>query len=714
MTKIVSTVVLAAVALTLASAQVAPPQNSSQNSQTPQTPQKKTRDLNIDPDNPKPADVPKSLAGPHAIPRSYAVVIGVSEYPNLPEKYQLHYANRDAESIYSILISPEGGNYRAENVHKLIGTAATLENIQNELEEWLPSVADPEDLVLVYFAGHGFVVNGATYLAPSDFRMNEAVKTGYSAARLGTLIGSKIQARYKVLLTDACHSGAIMPDQDAESLNKSLGTLSQSIFSLTASRDRERSLESSELGGGHGLFTYYVIKGMEGAADESRDGVVTADELAEYVRRNVREVSHGTQNPTSDRGSFDPNMMLAYVPKNAVRGETVMSKSGTLVIEANMDAVEVLVDGKSAGTASRTTPLILPGLMPGPHTVQGVHLGYEPDGPREEMVYPGQEKTVTLRILIQRRRTKAAVDHLNQGLGFYKRGTAAEYQKAAAEFEAALSIDPKYSEAAMYLGRTRNALFQQKEAAAAFQRAIAADPDYLEAHVSFSGALLDMGRSDEAVQHLNLVVSRDPKNENAWYLLSRAYDLKGSYEQAVDASRTAIKLAPKNAEAHFMLAEALRKSLKWNAARAEYESYLSLSAFDSKLAGQLSYYVLGSLIGMGKRSQASQKDIWKDLQILSYFGICDCDQRMGQFDRALENCNQALKLDSQDAMTHYATGLTYAKRAERTGSMADLSAAKQHFQTMLAINPDLEQAPAVRKMLANIDSQFGVSKTPKP
>ena len=70
-------------------------------------------------------------------------------------------------------------------------------------------------------------------------------------------------------------------------------------------------------GGGHGIFTYYVGKGMEGAADENRNGIVTADELSEYVRVNVRQATGGQQNPTSDRGSFDSDMLLAYVPSNA-------------------------------------------------------------------------------------------------------------------------------------------------------------------------------------------------------------------------------------------------------------------------------------------------------------------------------------------------------------------------------------------------------------
>ena len=67
-----------------------------------------------------------------------------------------------------------------------------------------------------------------------------------------------------------------------------------------------------------------------------------------------------------------------------------------------MDGVEAFVDGKSVGVVNKGVPLRLPGLRPGVHTVKGVRMGYEPDGPREETVYPGQESTVTLKIAILR------------------------------------------------------------------------------------------------------------------------------------------------------------------------------------------------------------------------------------------------------------------------------------------------------------------------
>ncbi|PYT24509.1 MAG: hypothetical protein DMG58_25885 [Acidobacteria bacterium] len=171
-----------------------------------------------------------------------------------------------------MLISTEGGNFRAENVHKLVGARATLARLRYELEEWLPSVAKDDDRVLIYFAGHGFVYSGKAYLAPYDIDLKNIAATGYGMDTLGRDMGAKIKGKWKVLLTDSCHSGAINPDADVQLINGTLGNLNKSLFSLTASRDRERSFESKDWGGGHGIFTYYVVKGMEGAADESRDG----------------------------------------------------------------------------------------------------------------------------------------------------------------------------------------------------------------------------------------------------------------------------------------------------------------------------------------------------------------------------------------------------------------------------------------------------------
>ncbi|MCU0229589.1 MAG: tetratricopeptide repeat protein [Bryobacterales bacterium] len=665
------------------------------------------RDLKVEKD--VPVEIEDISGNKLVIPRSYALVIGVGNYPNLQGNFQLQYAEKDAESIYSVLISPEGGNFRAENVKRLVGEEATLENIRRELEEWLPSVAQPEDRVLIYFAGHGFLYQGGGYLAPYDFRIEDPSKYGYPMQNLGEVIGGKIQARWKVLLTDSCHSGVIAPEDSAQ-LNSRLLNLNTSLFSLTASRDREQSFESIDFGGGHGAFTYYVVKGMEGLADENTDSIVTADELAEYVRRNVREATQGAQNPTSDRGSFDKDMLLAYIPSNKAMGSAPAPKFGTLVFETNRDGVEVFVNDRSVGVVNKDEPLRLPGLTPGVHRVRAVKMGFEPDGPREEVVYPGQEKTVTIKILIPRRRNRAAIDKFESGIEKYNKGYAKNYQEAAADFQQALALDPKYSQAALYLARTYNALFDQDKARRFFQKAIEIDPDYLEARASFAGMLLDIGDLDESIRQLNVVTQRDKRNGMAWYLQSQAYLRKDLFKEAVTSARRAVDVAPDDGESHFWLAQSLRMNGDYTEAIDSYQRYLRLSDFNSKLAGNLNYYVLGFLAGIGKKKRAAQQDIWKELRSQAWFGICDAGRKLNKYGEAIEACREALRYDSADPFTHYALGLSYARQANLQNDPSLCAPAIRHFETMLELNPDLEEADFARKNLTALQQACGSAK----
>jgi len=665
--------------------------------------QKKERDLKFEKD-PVVTETVQPPGG-RSIPRSYALIVGVGNYKNLPASAKLEFAERDAEAIYSILISPEGGNFRAENVRKLIGDRATFANIKREIETWLPGAAKADDRVLVYFAGHGFVdpKSGKAYLAPFDLEPGNIGGTGYSMDTLGSVIGSKVSAKWKVLLTDSCHSGAISPEQ-GEIVNKSLLELNRSMFSMTASRARERSFESKDWGGGHGIFTYYVVRGMEGYADENKDSIVTADELAEYTRRNVREATKGQQNPTSDKGNFDPNMILAFHPSRVSPGEAPPPKFGTWVIEANLDNVEVFVDGKSMGVVNKGAPLRLPGLQPGVHSVRGVRMGYEPDGPREETVYPGQESTISIKISIPRRRTKAALEPFERGVDQYNKGNKDAYRRAAKEFQAAIAADKDYSRAWLYLARVQRDLFQLEESEKSFRKAIDIDPDYLEARATYGGMLLDTGNVDESIRQLNAVVQRDRRHKLAWSMLAQSQRMKELYADSIESAKKAIALPPDTAESHFWLAESLRMTAKYSDSLDEYQRYLQLSDFDSKLAGKMNYYVLGFLAGIGKKKRAAQTDVWNDMRSLAYFGLCDCQRKLERFDEAIAYCTRALRYDQQEPYVHYVLGLCYARRAQKQQSVEQFAAARSHFQKVLDLNPDLAEADFARKNILSIDA----------
>ena len=322
-------------------------------------------------------------------------------------------------------------------------------------------------------------------------------------------------------------------------------------------------------------------------------------------------------------------------------------------------------------------------------------------------MYPGTESTVNIKILIARRRAKPAEEALDKGLSYYQKGYEDNYKKAAEQFEKAFQLDPTYSQAAYYLGLTYNALFDEDKAQQYYKKAVGIDPDFLEAHAAYAGMLLDIGDVDEALRQINAVLVLQPNHAGALTMAAQAYRLKELYPQSIDAAHKAIALAPKNGEPHLWLGDSLRLSGKLAEAGAEYDQYLKLSDFDSKLAGQLNYYVLGSLFGIGRKKRAAQEDIWKDLRSLAYFGICDCQYLAKQYDSAIVACQKSLSYSKQDPYAHFDLGRAYMHKALAANSEADLDPALQHFRQVIAINPDLDEAKAARQNIANIQKALG-------
>jgi tetratricopeptide (TPR) repeat protein len=214
--------------------------------------------------------------------------------------------------------------------------------------------------------------------------------------------------------------------------------------------------------------------------------------------------------------------------------------------------------------------------------------------------------------------------------------------------------------------------------------------------------LLDIGDVDEAIRQINTVLTLQPNHAVALTMLAQAYRFKALYAQSIEAAHKAIALAPKSAEPHLWLGDSLRLSGKLADAGSEYEQYLKLSDFDSKLGGKLNYYVLGSLFGIGRKKRAGTEDIWKDLRSLAYFGICDCQYQSKQYDAAIVACQKSLSYYQQDPYAHFDLGLAYMHKAVAANSPADLDPALQHLQQVIAINPDLDQAKIAKQNIAGI------------
>jgi uncharacterized caspase-like protein len=254
----------------------------------------------------------------------WAVVVGVSTYEDsrIPS---LRYAARDAQVFHDWLISPAGGRYAPSKVKLLLEKHATNDKIKDALFNWLKQAIE-EDVVVIYFAGHGSPESPDApqnlYLLPYNTRYDNIAVTGFPMWDIETALKRFIKAKRVVIIADACHSAgvgqafdvAVRADRGLQvnqihSSLQNLSDISEGVCVISASRDREFSQEGREWGGGHGVFSYYLIEGLRGSADFDKNGAVSVGEITVYVSQQVRRATRNAQNPIV-AGRFDPSLVI--------------------------------------------------------------------------------------------------------------------------------------------------------------------------------------------------------------------------------------------------------------------------------------------------------------------------------------------------------------------------------------------------------------------
>ena len=254
----------------------------------------------------------------------WAVVIGVSDYEDsrIPS---LRYAARDAQAVHDWLVAPTGGRYAPSKVKLLLNRNATTERIKDALFNWLKQ-AIAEDVVVIYFAGHGSPESPEAaqnlFLLPTNARYDNIAVTGFPMWDVETALKRFIKARRVVIIADACHAAGVGQSFDVAvradrglQINpisaglQGLSDVGEGVCVISASRDREFSQESREWGGGHGVFTHYLLEGLKGAADFDRSGSVSVGEVTVFVSQQVRRATRNAQNPVV-AGRFDPSLVI--------------------------------------------------------------------------------------------------------------------------------------------------------------------------------------------------------------------------------------------------------------------------------------------------------------------------------------------------------------------------------------------------------------------
>jgi hypothetical protein len=244
----------------------------------------------------------QALAAPR-IDQRWAVVIGVGDYqsPDIPD---LAFAKADAQSVYDFLLSDAAGPFDKDHVLFLADENATGAKMREALFVFLQQ-ADWDDLVFIYYAGHGAPDPARPdnlYLLPSDSDLKALASTGFPMWDVKTALRRQIAAERVIVIADACHSaGTADKGVGGENNNAIAGGFAQLFepsrrLMMTAADTNEFSLEDSRWGG-HGVFTHFLLEALSGKGDANADGIITFDEAYDHISKNVVSATQGRQNP---------------------------------------------------------------------------------------------------------------------------------------------------------------------------------------------------------------------------------------------------------------------------------------------------------------------------------------------------------------------------------------------------------------------------------
>ncbi len=228
---------------------------------------------------------------------AYAIVIGIERYrEKLPKA---DFADRDAKLMGDYLTKVLG--FPEENVVVRLNEKAGRTDIEKYVESWLPNHVDQGDSVFIYFSGHGApnAKTGEAYLVPYDGDPTFVDTTGYPLKRLYENLG-KLPAGDVTVLLDSCFSGAGGRSVIAKgmrpmvlSVENPLMTKGKTMVLAASAGDQVSSTYAQK---GHGLLTYFFLKGLHGDADANKDGTIDLAELFEYVKPQVERTARREYN----------------------------------------------------------------------------------------------------------------------------------------------------------------------------------------------------------------------------------------------------------------------------------------------------------------------------------------------------------------------------------------------------------------------------------
>jgi len=506
--------------------------------------------------------------------KTFALLIGVSKYQKLPQDLWLQYADADAKTFKDHLSSLRGGGVPAEQMVVLTNEEATTAAVRNAFQTFLRNRAGKKDTIFILVAGHGTVDSRGAYILTYDSDPEDLSATALPMAELQGLVNDELSKVGRVVfLADVCRAatiGSLKTDSLGGAVEK-LGEAQGEMLGLMAARPKEVSMEGPAFGGGHGAFTYAVLKGLEGAADNNSNQAVEAGELIDYVRDNVSKLTGNKQHPR-DFGNMENATKLSDLSKAGIplarektyfdsqSGEPLLfaQAAGTLQISAQAQAD---IDAYRAAIQAQH---ILP-------TDPGSAWNYV-DRLRGELspeMLLLQENT--LRVALENQAQQVLLRYLSGG---QTPQVKADFENGARYMEAASRLTPEsiYLQARDSFFSGRSLLFdkQYTQAADLLEQSVRSDPGEAYGYNGLGIAYLEQAKYQQAAPAFRDAAKRAPNWSYPLLGLALTYQQAGDNLAAVRTFQAAMKVTPQYGFLPYDLGELYMKMNRRKDAEASF------------------------------------------------------------------------------------------------------------------------------------------------
>ena len=579
------------------------------------------------------------------IPTIYAVLVGINNAET--DKFQaLRYCESDAAKMEQVLRASNERLHRGQNIEVITSqtqTPATLDGILMAVKA-AADKAGPQDTLLFYFCGHGYVDDNEPYLVTEDLagELHQWIEFSDVIRYL-----SKSEAGRKIAVLDACHSSS-----GSRTILEEWRT--KEVFLITSCREDQVSVEDETLQSG--VFTHFLVQGLEGEADTDGNGTVQFNELRIHLPRSIKQHLASAYPGRTDL-RMDP---LLSDPFELDLPLTVVD-TGKLLASANISEPEFLKREEALAKRKLAQDILKPQLA-------GAAKQASLKGPADGSLSPTQQSArsnAEYRHSIPRAKVQQALEYLH------------EYFAA----DAANAADPV---AQCYLGLAHWLLAKPHgdfgPALQAYEEALRLEPGNVDAMIGKAYVLVDVPRRDEALRVLEEAQRLEVGSVRLQYAKGLVYHAQNLLEKAQRELETALALDDNWASIHTELGQIFYKLEDYAAARREFEKALELDG----LSREANYW-LGNV---SRRERQPERAVEHYLRVLeinpqdasAYNGMGLAYQTLKLTDLANGQFKKALEIEPEYTMPAYNLGLYYLRSANQSQNATEFEMAEKYLR----------------------------------